>query len=78
MLGTTLVLHGVACLLSHLAFRETSWLTQRADKDGDDPDSYSDAGVYLRALYWTMDTASTRGNGDFMGRNPHPSRARGR
>ena len=54
-------------MLSFMGAKEGSWLYHHAETRGQDLESYSNFGIYIRALYWTVDTASTRGNGDFLG-----------
>ena len=71
-----LLLHGLACLLCNLGLKEGSWLRYHAEFRGQDHETFTNVGIYIRALYWTMDTASTRGNGDFLGELLPPSSCR--
>ena len=63
MLGALPVLHWFACIFCYLALFSGSWFENYQLERGERLDT-SDARVYLYAVYWTLDTASTRGSGE--------------
>lgn len=63
MLGAAPALHWFACLFCHLALSPGSWM-DTYQESRDEQLNTSDARIYLHAIYWTLDTASTRGSGE--------------
>jgi len=61
--GALPALHWFACVLCFLSHAPDSWLTHYEIIRGEQLNT-SDVRVYLHAVYWTLDTASTRGSGD--------------
>ena len=57
------MLHWLACLLSYAAQSPGSWL-EHYEAERDESMSGSPGRIYLHAIYWVLDTASTRGAGD--------------
>lgn len=54
-------------MLGYLGQKENSWLYRSSEEfDRGDVDDLKASSIYICALYWMMDTASTRGNGDFV------------
>lgn len=64
MLGALPAMHWFACIFCYLALSPGSWLESYQLERGDESINASDSRIYLHAVYWTLDTASTRGSGE--------------
>ena len=56
-------LHWIACMFCYLSLAPGSWLEQYQEMRNEQLNN-SDSRIYLHAIYWTLDTASTRGSGE--------------
>lgn len=56
-------LHWFACIFCQLSLAPGSWL-EEYQVSRDDQINGSTVRIYLHAIYWTLDTASTRGSGE--------------
>jgi hypothetical protein len=56
-------LHWFACVFCYLALVPGSWLEEYQQTRGEQLNT-SSMQIYLHAIYWTLDTASTRGSGE--------------
>ena len=63
LLVSMLCLHWLACIFCQLSLAPESWLSEYEAVRGEQLNG-SPARVYLYAIYWTLDTASTRGSGE--------------
>lgn len=81
LLCSVMSLHWITCLNCHLATLGDSWfdyylqwrkcnefISSDCTADGVTTDDVTYGEVYIHALYWTLDTASTRGSGDMKPR----------
>jgi hypothetical protein len=56
-------LHWIACMFCFLALAPSSWLQEYQEIRGETLNN-SASRIYLHSIYWTLDTASTRGSGE--------------
>mmetsp|Transcript_53575 Transcript_53575/g.88955 ORF Transcript_53575/g.88955 Transcript_53575/m.88955 type:complete len:404 (-) Transcript_53575:174-1385(-) len=62
-----LVLHWIACLWCNMSERQDSWFDAYVTTGNGDEHKRGDRWyIYTCALYWSLDTASTRGSGDVL------------
>ena len=69
LVGALVVLHWIACLFCYLARMDGSWYEHYQDFREITSDNSTNVHIYLHAVYWTLDTASTRGSGDIVVRS---------